>query len=187
MENTFLSICKHLREQVPDMQHTDLFNDQYNNEPKEHPYNMPATFVEFAPVADWKLNSDGSQTGTLMIQFHHVTTSVADTQNADRKSDIEQSLALKHLLYNKAVHKALQGFAPFGCTALNRIQSIPGQLKSSEFIYIEIYQCVITDNSTADLSCKVTTEVTPKLKVERPIDRPEETVTNFANPQEFLL
>lgn len=182
MEDTYLSICQHLREKLPDMEHVDLFNDQYNNEQKEHPYNMPATFIEFVAVGDWKLNSDGSQTATLMVQFHHVTTSVSDTQNADRKSKIEQSLSFKHMLYSKNAHKALQGFAPANCSKLNRMQSIPGPLKNQEYVYIEIYQCVITDNSTADTS-KPTIEIVPELKVERSIDESSE----FSNQQEFLL
>jgi len=186
MEETYISICAHLRNKLTALEHVDLFNDQYNNERKENPFSMPATFIEFAPIADWKTNSDGSQTGTLIIQFHHVTPCHSDTQNADRMQPIEQSLAFKHMQYCKQAHRVLQNYAPANCSELIRIQSIPGQLSNQEYIYIEVYQCQYTDNSTSD-SAKEWESITPDLKVERPIDRPADEINEFPTPQQFIL
>lgn len=187
MEQTYISICEHLRSKLTELEHVDLFNDQYNNERKEHPYNMPATFVEFAPIPDWKTNSDGSQTGTLNIQFHHVTQCMSDTHNAEKMQALEQTLAFKHMQFCKNAHRVLQGFAPFGCSKLLRIQSIPGQLSNQEYVYIEIYQCLYTDNSTCDAAAKDWGIVEPDLKIEHPIDRPIDNITEFPTPEPFIL
>ena len=72
--------CEHLRSKLTELEHVDfLFNDQYNNERKRSANICLQHLWNLQSIPDLEMNSDGSQTGTLNIPFHHVTQCMSDT------------------------------------------------------------------------------------------------------------
>jgi len=146
----YLSICKQLAEKLPLMAHIDLFNNQYDSASKEHPFNMPAVFVQFMPLVDFVTNADGSQSATVKIQFHFVTTCYSDAANAHRFDEVARQMAFKHLQFAGEAHKVLHHFAPDCCTNLQR----SAHFYDTDFDQIQVticeYTCQFYDNTTAD-------------------------------------
>jgi len=183
----YINLCEYLSQKLADMKYIDLFNNQYDTAEKEHPFNMPSVFIQFMPIVDWITNSDGSQTGTLKIQFHLVTTCYSDTANAHKMSAIDKQMSFKHLQFVELSHTFLQNYAPVCCTNLQRTAYFPDSEHNQIYATIVEYECMFTDNSTAESIIKETVEVTPDLKVERPIDRPVETINEFPTPEPFQI
>lgn len=183
----YLSICNKLAEKSANMAHIDLYNNQVETATTEHPYNLPACLIQFMPVTDWTTNADGSQTGTLRIQFHLVTTCYSDTANPHRFDEIQKQMAFKHLNFINEVHAILQNFSPECCTELKRTAYFPDTDYDQIHVTIIEYSCNFTDNSTADSIINATEIVEPDLVVKHPIDRPEEETATYPTPEIFMI
>lgn len=182
MTTVYIDIAKHIATKQCQCQHIDLFRGQVDTSSKEHPFNMPAVLVQFMPVIDWITNADGSQTGTLKIQFHCITTCYADTANPQRMTDIDKQMAFSHLSFVEKLHKILHNYAPICCTNLLRSGYFPDTDTDQVQVTILEYDCLFTDNSTADSVIQENEVVTPELVVEHPIETRE-----LINDETYLL
>lgn len=106
----YIEIAKHLRAEVPAMKHIDLYNRQYENSRDQHPYNMPAVFVEFVDFTP-QGGISGVVEGTRVIRLHCVVTTYKDAANIDLVNTTEQNKRLAHLAFHNAIHAAMQGFS----------------------------------------------------------------------------
>jgi hypothetical protein len=74
---------------------------------------------------------------------------VRSTYNLDQKPNAQQQLSLQHLQFEKAVHTALQGFAPCGYSQLMRTRTVPDHRYTSVLDIIHEYTANEIDSNGA--------------------------------------
>lgn len=142
----YIDIARRLREKVPGIKMIDLYNGQFENPEKHLVAAYPAVYVEFLPT-EWKTLAAGLQQGTGGVRIFCVMKHFTDTANIDLLSQPLAEARLAWLLFESAVHAALQGFAPSGFTALQRTSSLPDSTFSSIFVVVHEYQADVLDSS----------------------------------------
>lgn len=162
----FIAIAKRIREQVPDIKHIDLFNQQYNMPGEELPFNTPAVFIEYLNT-NWMDGSAGIQTGNSAIRVHIVMSNYNDTCNIDELDDTTIDNRLNHYAITKAVHQALQYFE--GCCFTGLLRSISEYDSNHDQILIEKVTYTFSECDDSAYAYRSYTQVTPELEIVRGI------------------
>ncbi|HLP52173.1 MAG TPA: hypothetical protein VK154_14890, partial [Chitinophagales bacterium] len=104
-----LSIGTRIKTLCPNIQHIDLYNNQYlpDAELQTNPFSKPAVFIEFGPT-QWDDTNDGIQQGEGLLRVHVVIEVYADTYSLFTLTPEEQQTLLEHYQVAQQVHAALQ-------------------------------------------------------------------------------
>lgn len=97
-----MAIAGRIREQVPDVRHIDVFNEQIANAASGIPFPLPAVLIEFEEVV-YKQLANHCTTADVPIRLHIITRTV-QTNGANAKN-FEESLSYLDTIDN--VNKAL--------------------------------------------------------------------------------
>lgn len=160
--NIYKDIAKQLRLQVSEVKHIDLFNQQYDRGEKEHPFGIPAVFVEYVATA-WTAGGNNAQEGDSAVRIHVVMDNYGDTANIDQFEEAVQTEKLKHYEVARKVHQALQGFIPCCGTELQRVGTEYDHDHDQILVEVITYGFSEADTSADRYSNYI--EVTPGLKV----------------------
>lgn len=142
----YIDITKRLKEKVAGIKFIDLYNGQFENPENHLPANYPAVYIEFLPT-QWTTQGQGTQRGTGGIRVYCVMKSFLDTYNIERYTQPQQQQRLAHLLFEKAVHAALQNFAPTGYGNLMRSSTLPDATFTSVIVVVHEYEAAEIDDS----------------------------------------
>lgn len=142
----YIDIAKRIRLKVPTVKTIDVFNNQYEEPSRHDPVTCPAVLVEWAPT-EWSDLPMGIQEGVGGFRIHCVVNTLRHTRNIDLQTNTQAALNLLHLAFPKAVHAALQGFAPCGYGQLSRVQTQPDHRFSSIIVIVYEYRASVIDES----------------------------------------
>lgn len=104
----FKSISQRIKDNVTEVTHVDLWNNQIAMEGESQPFNRPAVFIELQPV-DWQTQGDKQQAGDLAFTLRVVTDTPGLDTN-DEQTDTNQNRALERLTILEKVWVALHGY-----------------------------------------------------------------------------
>ena len=128
------------QEDVPIIKHFDLWNMNVEYIDQETVWEMPAVFVEFAPI-QWKEAGGGAQQATLSIALHIATPyKGASADGAHTQSD-----ALEYFELLGKINKSLYGLRGEGYMALKRVASQTNHNHAEIIESIETFTCTIID------------------------------------------
>lgn len=100
----YKAICKRLSEQVPDIKHIDLWNNNIAALSGGAVWPRPAVFVEFETIV-WRQQQNRARIADPTIRLHIVTDALAYNGCKDPKQDA----ALEFLILINKVNAAMQG------------------------------------------------------------------------------
>lgn len=141
----YLAVIKRLKTitdafSEPMIQHFDLWNHNVEFIEQETAFNLPAVFIEFAPIS-WKTLSLQVQEADIIIKLHVVTR--WENISADGSASQEQALELFDLLND--IKKALTGLQGNGFSGFKRIGSEPNHNHEEIIEEIELFQVHVID------------------------------------------
>ena len=141
----YLAIIEQLKtivdaKDAPKIKHFDLCNMNVEYIDQETVADMPAVFVEFAPI-QWKEASNGCQQATVTIALHIATP----YEGGAADGSIAQSVALDYLDLLDEINKALYGLKGNGFWALKRVSSQTNHNHEEIIESIETFTCVVID------------------------------------------
>lgn len=122
------------------IKHYDLWNMNVEYIDQETVWDMPAVFVEFAPI-QWKEAGNGCQQATVTIALHIATP----YEGAAADGSIAQSDALGYFELLDDIHKALYGLKGSGFNALKRVSSQTNHNHEEIIESIETFSCMVID------------------------------------------
>jgi hypothetical protein len=146
----------------PFFKHFDLWNRQVEFIEQETPFETPAVFFEFVPIA-WRTMGQQAQDADLTIRLHIVTQWHGQTAEYT-PAQIRQQM-LDYLNAPAIVVNALQGFSTPFTNGLMRTKSIINHDHDRYVDSLEEYVCRIQDNSA--MKKYVPAQVTPKIVIEK--------------------
>jgi len=144
---------------VPAFKHFDLWNQNVDFLEQDSPFERPAVFVEFMPLA-WETNGKKQQQSVLTIKLHMVTDWFANTAQYNPGQDI----ALDYLDMPDQIVKALTCVYVNGTNSLTRSRSTINHNHSKYLDSVEEFTAMIKDNSAMDVLS--TLMVKPTIKIE---------------------
>ena len=127
-------------EDVPIIKHFDLWNMNVEYIDQETVWDMPAVFIEFAPI-QWKEAGNGAQQANISIVLHIATQYVGASANGEQS----QSDALEYFKLLDKIHKALYGLRGENFMALKRVSSQTNHNHAEIIESIETFTCTIVD------------------------------------------
>lgn len=141
----YLAIVERLKtivdsQDVPLIKHFDLWNMNVEYIDQETVWDMPAVFVEFAPI-QWKDVGNGAQQATVTIALHIATPYMGS--GADGAYSQSDALAYFDLLGK--IHKALYGMKGDAYMALKRTSSQTNHNHAEIIESIETFTCTVID------------------------------------------
>lgn len=161
------SIDKRLAEQVAELKHIDLYNQQYvpDEEGKTHPYNRPAVFIEFGPTV-WDEDANGTQSGPGILRVHVVMECYRDSSNLNKRSNEDRTKMLQHYGIVNKVHKALHGWQ--ACNTLSPMVRVNRNTDHDfDNIIVELMEYTFTDyDASADVQGDWVEQPINRLKIE---------------------
>ncbi len=156
-ENGYI-IIENPDELNPAIKHFDLWNNQLETIEDECPFNLPAVFIEFAPI-QWRHNLQGVREAEVTVNLHILVRELAPTKDGGQYED--QAFAFLDL--PNAVNKALHSLTDTGFDALTSKQSITDHYFSEIMHLQESYNCHVTDTSAKKEP--LTAPATPTISV----------------------
>ena len=157
----YTDIKARILDQVKEIKHVLLFNNQFEKDKEEQAFTYPNAFVEFSQLI-WNTNGQQTQKGEMQLTIHLGFESLK--YEADN-FDIIQS-----------VFVALQGYSNGCYTGLNRIQEEQDTDHDNVIIWKIIFETTI-DDTEAHPSNKLqentisTIEINKDLDIDNPIIR----------------
>ncbi|MDD3688231.1 MAG: hypothetical protein PHE56_15900 [Bacteroidales bacterium] len=142
----------------PAIKHFDLWNNQLETIEEECPFNLPAVFIEFAPIM-WRHNLQGVREAEITVNLHILMREIAPTKDGNQYED--QAFAFLEL--PDAVNKALHGLTGTGFDALTSKQSITDHYFSEIMHLQESFSCHVSDTSAKKEP--LTAPATPTISV----------------------
>ena len=100
----YKAICERLTEQVPDIKHLDLWNNNIAVLSGGAVWPRPAVFVEFETI-EWKQLQNRARMADIAVRLHIITDAVSYNGSTDTRQDT--ALAFFDLL--NRVNSAMQG------------------------------------------------------------------------------
>lgn len=129
----------------------DWFNDQFNTEDDEDPFEVPAVFIEIQPYQTF---DEGRLRQRAQIAFNlHIGQHL---YSRPAKGSKRQLKALDHLLLCDDIFAALSGKNNTKISTIKRIGVISNQRFDNYMVHIHTYQCGVT----SDVSVRATTPPT---------------------------
>lgn len=145
-QQSYIDLAKHIRLKVPATKSIDIFNNQYDEPERHHPLNTPCVLIEWLPT-EWMDSGSGVQEGAGGFRLHCVVQAIATTQNIDKVSNNQAAIYLQHLTFHNDVHAAVNGFAPSGYSALQRVRTVPDHRYNSIIVIVHEYTATERDES----------------------------------------
>ena len=127
-------------EDVPIIKHFDLWNMNVEYIDQETVWDMPAVFIEFAPI-QWKEAGNGVQQANATVVLHIATA----YQGTSADGAYSQSDALEYFQLLDKIHKALYGLKGEGFGALKRVSSQTNHNHAEIIESIETFTCLVID------------------------------------------
>ena len=100
----YKAICERLTQEIPEVKHLDLWNNNIAVLSGGAVWPRPAVFVEFEAI-EWKQLQRGARRGDVAIRLHIVTDAVSYNGNSDER----QEEALSYLDMLDRINAAMQG------------------------------------------------------------------------------
>ena len=98
MRKTLYTLIKDTLQNIDDIKHIDLWNNQVGMAEEEQAFNTPAVFVEFDPIA-WQHLPHGVREAVITIHLHLVTdTRVGKWEDAMERLELSDTI-------NKTLHR----------------------------------------------------------------------------------
>jgi len=142
----------------PAIKHFDLWNNQLETIEDECPFNLPAVFIEFAPI-QWRHNLQGVREADVTVNLHILVREVAPTKDGGQYED--QAFAFLEL--PNAVNLALHGLTGTGFDALTSKASVTDHYYSEIMHLQESFSCHVSDTSAKKEP--LTAPATPQISV----------------------
>ena len=124
-----------------EIRHVDLWNRNVEFI-EDETFDMPAVFVEFQPII-YKNVKDAVQRAQVSMSLHVVTRMAGITSDGGFAQ--EEALAYFDLI--DTVHRAVHGLSGEHFSPLVRIQSHTNDDQDEIIENLEVYECMIEDNS----------------------------------------
>ena len=140
---------------VPVFKHFDLWNQNVEFLEQDSPFERPAIFVEFAPLA-WETLGKNQQTAVLTIKLHIVTDWFANTA----RYNPDQDTALNYLDMPDQIVKALTCVYVNGTNSLTRSRSTINHNHGRYLDSVEEFTAMIKDNSAMDILTNIAVKPT---------------------------
>jgi hypothetical protein len=118
------------------VRHIDVWNNQIAFLNEEQPFETPAVFIEFAPIA-WRYQGNGVREAQVTFNLHVVTDSRVESWR-----DVIEVFDLLD-----AIHRQLHGAHGEGIDAITSLTSTTDNLFGELMHNIEAYTCHVTDHS----------------------------------------
>lgn len=141
MRKTIYNAIASALDNVQEVKHIGLWNNQLAYAEEEQPFYTPAVLIEFGQI-DWRHQLHGVREAVVQVRLHVVTDSrISPWSEVVETFDLLDKInaALHGLHYTTPAHSVMD--------ALTSVQSITdhdfGELQDN----IEVYECHITDNS----------------------------------------
>lgn len=125
---------------IDKIKHYDLWNMNVEYIDQETAWDMPAVFIEFAPI-QWKEAGNGCQQATVTIALHIATP----YEGGAADGSIAQSDALGYFELLDDIHRALYGLKGIGFSALKRVSSQTNHNHEEIIESIETFTCIVID------------------------------------------
>ena len=125
---------------IPKLKHFDLWNMNVEYIDQETVWEMPAVFIEFAPI-QWKEAGNGCQQANVTIALHIATP----YEGGASDGSVLQSDALSYFELLDEIHKALYGLKGSGFGALKRVSSQTNHNHEEIIESIETFSCIVID------------------------------------------
>jgi len=141
----YQSVVEKLQQEIPEIAHFGLWNNQLTYIEGEVPFELPAVFVEFRTIR-WQHQGNGVRDAAVEIVLHTLTEAKAKKplQFFDLLTDI-----------NRALHKHVKVSDYYGHNAFTAIQSTTdhnfGEIRHD----IEVFSCNAQDCSAMEKPKKV--------------------------------
>jgi hypothetical protein len=161
VKELYLLIAERIRELLPDVGHTDLFNRQFDRLSEEYPLAFPAILIELQ--ASFTGKGKGKQDGAWTITLHIGQELYADSYMG---SD-SQGKALEILDFVDRVYLALQGFEGAKLSPLERTSLEPDSDHDNLVVYKMSFTTSLLDDSKAVAAAYI--KLTPDLKLKKNI------------------
>lgn len=138
----YLAVIERLKEIAGDNQikHFDLWNQNVEFIEQDTTFDMPAVFVEFAPIL-WKTLGNNVQQADVEVRLHVVTEYKGAT--ADNSEFQTDALAYFDLL--DAINKKIFGLSGTGFNAFKRTSSATNHNHEEIIESIEVYSTNVID------------------------------------------
>lgn len=127
---------------VLQIKHIDLWNNQLQHIKEEEQFAFPAVFLEFMPIK-WEALGGKRQQANIVINVHIVSNNKVRTNQKSNSA----STGLLHLELIDAVHKQLQGWCGEYFGSLNRVSSEHDHDHDYLWAHVESYSLRITDDA----------------------------------------
>lgn len=139
----FQAIKDKLAADVAAIKFVELWNNQLQNEDIELPFNMPAVFVEYAPM-EWETLGLQRQAADIDFALHVVTECFHESGTHDTAGDV--SLGLQHLTVVADVSKAMHGYSGAGFSTIKRTYTQPDNDHGNVYETIIGFKCRLIDD-----------------------------------------
>lgn len=156
----YKTVMDRVLDAVPEVKYFDMFNDQFNNESDELPFEVPAVFIEILPI-EWMSLGRKAQEAEVDFNIHIGTESLSETSNLE--TDKERNAGLYHLQLADKVFTALHGLTAQGIGSISRRGTIPDNNHGQGIVTIIPFKCRLFD----DFAIAATIPATPTLDLEQ--------------------
>jgi len=142
----FLSIVEKLQQEIPEIKHFDLWNNQLAYIEGEQPFDLPAVFVEFRPIR-WQHQGNSVREAAVEVVLHVLTKRIEPTSQELPYN--KESLQFFDLLtdINSALRQHSKTSYNFGHDSLTSIQSDTDNNSGEIRHDIEVFSCHTVDAS----------------------------------------
>ncbi|CAN5308896.1 hypothetical protein BH09BAC1_BH09BAC1_14230 [soil metagenome] len=105
------SLIAQLNVQTPEVVHIDMWDNQPIQEAQNHPYNLPAVFIEFADIV-WEQRGQRMREANLDLRVH-LQTNVVGLDTDSNTDYAKRVTALERLTLLDGISKALIGYQAY--------------------------------------------------------------------------
>jgi hypothetical protein len=143
MKDLYTAIEAHITTFLPEIKHVDLFNNQLAelqvDENNGLPFDLPAIFVEFAPI-QWAKQSSKQKNGTVEVRIHILQENYS--QSFRNSQDKEDALDVLDLV--DKVDDTFENFKAENHTPFDGVSTEPDNDHGTVINYIHQYKCSTT-------------------------------------------
>jgi len=104
----YLILVNRLKDKVPAIKHIDWWNDQFDNEEKENPFNRPAVFIEFL-AADVTTLGNRKQSWNQPFSLYIANDMLLETSSVETAA-LREKAVTAHLDILDSIHYYLQNY-----------------------------------------------------------------------------
>jgi len=147
IEELYLEHEAMVTEFLPEIKHVDLWAEQVSFLQEEHPFFSPAVFFGYRSSSMEDL-SKKVQRITLQVDIYYYYETFYDTARNAKK----QTKALDFLKLLSKINSVFHGVSGEYFEDMRRVGFTPVETGTANILYLQRYECVMTDESARELS-----------------------------------